>query len=317
MPETSQPTSLDALHQRWKVDPTPQLSLHLADELGRHNRQAEAIEVLEQTLKTHPEHVAAQVALGRFQLALGEQVAALGVLEKVVGDDPTHLVANKLLVKIYLDLGNEKQARDRLDLYALLNESDPDIEQLERNFAPHVVFRLPALPPPPDLATLEPPAATTRAPEVVATAPPPPPARPSVTPVGEPFPEVWDGIDDRQYWRRIAAEGIFTMAQEAVPTEPIPPSEPVAPTEPMSSTEEATVTLGELYLKQGHLPEAASTFREVLEREPENLGAREGLEAIAAKQAPPGAEIESKERKARALKNYLRRLRTGADEQDH
>ena len=77
------------------------------------------------------------------------------------------------------------------------------------------------------------------------------------------------------------------------------------------------MTIGELYLKQGHLPEAASTFREVLEREPENLLAREGLEEIELQQVPPVVEDDSKERKARALKNYLRRLRTGADERDH
>lgn len=305
MPETTQPTSLDALHQRWKADPTPQLSLHLADELGRHNRQAEAVEVLEQTLRSHPEHVAAQVALGRLRLVLGQQMAASEVLEKVVGDDPTHLVANKLLVEVYLSQGKEKQARDRLDLYALLNESDPDIEQLERNFAPHVVFRLPPLPPPPDLATLEPPAATAAAEELPAAPPRRPPTQPSVSPAGEPFPGLWEGIDDGEHRRRIAAEGIFAVPTAAAPTAPVPPGDG------------ATVTIGELYLKQGHLPEAANTFREVLEREPENLGARERLEEIEAQEAPPAGESESKERKARALKNYLRRLRTGADEQDH
>jgi hypothetical protein len=41
------------------------------------------------------------------------------------------------------------------------------------------------------------------------------------------------------------------------------------------------------------------------------------LEEIETQEAPPAVEDESKERKARALKNYLRRLRTGADEQDH
>jgi tetratricopeptide (TPR) repeat protein len=231
------------------------------------------------------------------------------VLEKVVTDDPTHLVANKLLVNLYLDLGREKQARDRLDLYSLLNESDPDIEQLERQFAPYVVFRLPSLPPPPpDLATLVPPSMAERAAAAVA-------ARP--TPPADPFPEVWEGIGDDEYWRRIAAEGIFPLAADAAPTEPAPSTEVVAPTEPVPSTEEATVTMGELYLKQGHLPEAASTFREVLEREPENLGAREGLEEIELQQAPLVVEVDSRDRKARALKDYLRRLRTGADEKDH
>lgn len=312
MPETSKPRSLDALRQRWVSDPTPQLSLHLADELGRHNRPAEAVEVLEQTLSSHPEHVAAQVALGRFRQALGQHRAASKVLEKVVTADPTHLVANKLLVKVYLDLGKEKQARDRLDLYALLNEGDPDIEQLERNFPPYVVFRLPSLPPPPpDLATLAPVFSAARGAaeaEPSAAAPPAPPSRASVIPGGEPFPELWEGIGDGEYWRRFAAEGIF----------PLPPAE----VEPEAATraEKATVTLGDLYLRQDHLAEAEKTFREVLEREPENRAALEGLDTIERRRASPAtadADLESKERKARALKEYLHRLRAGAQQRDH
>lgn len=299
------------MRQRWVSDPTPQLSLHLADELGRHNRPAEAVEVLEQTLSSHPEHVASQVALGRFRQALGQHRAASQVLEKVVTADPTHLVANKLLVKIYLDLGKEKQARDRLDLYALLNEGDPDIEQLERNFPPHVVFRLPSLPPPPpDLAKLAPVFSAARGAEAEpsAAAPPAPPSRASAIPGGEPFPELWEGVGDGEYWRRIAAEGIF----------PLPPAE-VEP-EPATRAEKATVTLGDLYLRQDHLAEAEKTFREVLEREPENRAAREGLETIARRRATPAtvdADLESKERKARALKEYLHRLRAGAQQRDH
>ena len=169
---------------------------------------------------------------------------------------------------------------------------------------PHVVFRLPSLPPPPpDLATLVPPSLAARAREVVAARPPPPPVRPSVTPAADPFPEIWEGIGNGDYWRQIAAEGIFPLPAGAAPAEPVP------------ATEEATVTLGELYLKQGHLPEAASTFREVLEREPENLGAREGLEEIELQQVPPiapVAEVESKERKARALKRLSSSLAHGS-----
>jgi|GEM_PF-6644177 len=42
-----------------------------------------------------------------------------------------HLVANKLLVEAYLDTGQIQRSRDRLDLYALLAGSDPDIDRLE------------------------------------------------------------------------------------------------------------------------------------------------------------------------------------------
>jgi len=45
----------------------------------------------------------------------------------------------------------------------------------------------------------------------------------------------------------------------------------------------ATVTLAELYLRQGHLKEAQRLFGEVLEREPGNTAAREGLSRLASK----------------------------------
>jgi tetratricopeptide (TPR) repeat protein len=84
--------------------------------------------------------------------------------------------------------------------------------------------------------------------------------------------------------------------------------------------EEATVTLGRLYLDQGHREEAARIFRSVLVREPENREARLGL--IAA-EAEPGGELTAAalvrselfsqltvdERKRVLLENYLKRLK--------
>ena len=44
-----------------------------------------------------------------------------------------------------------------------------------------------------------------------------------------------------------------------------------------------TVTLGELYLAQGHRREAAEIFERVLRADPANRRAREGLEGLRAK----------------------------------
>ena len=51
----------------------------------------------------------------------------------------------------------------------------------------------------------------------------------------------------------------------------------------------ATPTLGELYLAQGHRREAAEIFQRVLEADPKNQRAREGLERIRGVRKPAPA----------------------------
>ena len=97
--------------------------------------------------------------------------------------------------------------------------------------------------------------------------------------------------------------------------------EPIAPAQPA-----ATLTLAELYLRQGHRGEAERIYREVLRREPDNAAAREGLAAL-----PPaahrsleardllagyepgeeGGDAEVTARKVYVLNSYLQRLREG------
>ena len=126
-----------------------------------------------------------------------------------------------------------------------------------------------------------------------------PPAMPHVAGT-DPCPAIWEGVGTAEYWNKIGAEGIFPV--------------------PAPLRETATVTLGELYLKQGHFDEAQQTFGEVLEREPDNRAALVGLDAARSAQSSmtaSGKDTETKERKARALKRYLERLRSGSDRMDH
>jgi tetratricopeptide (TPR) repeat protein len=123
---------LTDLQERWEREPTPQLALQLAEVYGRRGLAARAAEVLERAIRRRPDHLSARVALGRYRLDLGETRASVETLEQVVATDPTHLVANKLLVKGYSELGMAQKARDRLDLYRLLNESDPEIGALQQ-----------------------------------------------------------------------------------------------------------------------------------------------------------------------------------------
>ncbi len=121
---------LGELRERWAADPSSRVFLQLAEEYRRLGRVAEAVEVLEKGLDYAPNHLSAQVALGRCRLELKEYQEAIRILERVIEKDPTQLVANKLLVEAYLNRHEFSRAAERLDHYALLNDGDPAIEVL-------------------------------------------------------------------------------------------------------------------------------------------------------------------------------------------
>lgn len=103
------------------------------------------------------------------------------------------------------------------------------------------------------------------------------------------------------------------LNEETVAEPPSPVSEPARPVS-------ATVTLGELYLSQGHYAEAERIFSSVLAEEPTNAAARVGLESVAAlaQGAPASPEDagepqptqrSSLEGKIRMLQHYLTALK--------
>lgn len=133
MPDSGPVASrLDVLRQRWEEDPSSRLFLQLAEEYRRLGHLEEAARILEAGLEAQPRYLSAQVALGRCRLEMGEPELASAVLERAVEQDVTQMVANKLLVEAYLRMGLPQRARERLDIYRQLNDSDPEIDGLEQ-----------------------------------------------------------------------------------------------------------------------------------------------------------------------------------------
>jgi tetratricopeptide (TPR) repeat protein len=126
------PDRLSQLRLRWQSDPSSRIFLQLSEEYRHLGRVREALEVLDSGLKEHPGYLSALVAKGRCHLELGEASEARSVLERVVQQDATQMVANKLLVRAYLETGDAERARQRLDLYTLLTERDPEVEELTK-----------------------------------------------------------------------------------------------------------------------------------------------------------------------------------------
>ncbi len=90
---------------------------------------------------------------------------------------------------------------------------------------------------------------------------------------------------------------------------PVPPAPRIAAPEsapPPPVASEATTTLGDLYLRQGHAAEAERIFGAVLGRDPKNDEARRGLDEAQERLRQGAGGLSA--RRAGALRDYLRRL---------
>lgn len=284
---------LQDLETRWRDERTPQAGVRLAEALQQQGDTVRAegvLDTVEAQLEEHPRDLAARVAVGGLRLALGQAQGAARVLEQVVEADATHLKANKLLVEVYLELNQRDRARDRLDLYRLLNEGDPEIEALEGL--------------------------------VVGVTVPPAEAAPPESP-----PVVM--ADGRGRRLRVSGGNPFAELTAEAPLAPGPgPLEDLMrepPAAPAATATGATATLGDLYREQGHRDDAERVFRDVLTEEPGNLRARQGLAELAADNdkepaalvalaAADDADGEDPERRRIAvLRGYLARIQRGRE----
>lgn len=263
-PSTSR---LAQLKSRWESDPSSRIFLQLAEEYRHQGHVQEALAVLDRGLQEHPGYLSALVAKGRCHLELGEAEAARSVLERVVKQDATQMVANKLLVRAYLDTGDPARARERLDLYSLLNDSDPEIGDLRRQIKTmdrpkeqvpeDSLFDLgPARPVHDDIFDLgtagAAPVPMPATEDIFGLEPPtPPPPAPAPEEVFEPEPEDTDGdlfpglvsrSTRERYLASLASEGIFEvgvtpMAPSEVPV-PFAPPGPTLLVPPIAISEE-------------------------------------------------------------------------------
>lgn len=299
----------------------------LAEEYRRLGRREDAATVLETALKAQPRHTALQVALGRCRLESGDPQSALVVLREVLERDPLQLVANQLLVDSLIAAGDAKAAAERLAHYQALNPRDPKIPDWRRRIA-----ALAAAPDEGVAKAVESIAPSESGPSqdvevLFDLSPEESPAPGSLEALVEEdpaaetlFPELYDeaflepsrrALDAS--WHDLLSEGDAEPASLSQPiASPLvaleeavaPPTAQLLPraveTEEAESDAEpspvsrpaATVTLGELYLQQGHVAEAERIFEEVLAQDPGNLAAAEGLHALREALAEP---LESSE----------------------
>ncbi|HUO87368.1 MAG TPA: hypothetical protein VM617_08240, partial [Thermoanaerobaculia bacterium] len=235
--------------------------------------------------------------------------------------DATNLVANKLLIEAHLARGERERARQRLELYGLLNDGDPDIADLRRRIAgrDEAPPQRPVSPPADQagdgdstvdevlaegLSSGGEAAAESLAPEPTRSAQSTG-ARQSEAAAGtttsaeaaavsaQPFGDLAADGAERRYLQGLAEDGLFEVpgvatapaeATEQAPSDSLseqaaaaaPPPTPVAT--PDGEDDRPTVTLGQLYLDQGHFAQARRVFGALLDEEPGHPVALRGLE---------------------------------------
>ena len=285
-PDPASEQRIATLRRRWEQERSATASMPLAEEYRRLGRRDEAAEVLETTLKAQPRHTAVQVALGRCRLEVGDPQGALDVLRDVLERDPLQLVANQLVIESLIEAGQAGTAGQRLHHYQALNARDPKIPGWKRRIAAI------ATTPPPGAPAIALPAAPPIDAEMLfdlsanetATASSLDSLAEDDAAVETLFPQLCTEDFLEPFRRALDASWAHFLAVESQTTtlaselpEPEPAPAAVAAT---AAAPAATVTLGELYLRQGHVAEAERIFAEVLAQDPANLAAAEGLHAL-------------------------------------
>ncbi|MBI5746793.1 MAG: hypothetical protein HZA13_07310 [Nitrospirae bacterium] len=119
------------LTEKMTKDPASTLFFPLAEEYRKCGMLDEAIMLLTDGLKNHPNFLSARVSLGKIYLQKGIIPDARREFEKVVQFAPDNLLAQKKLAIIYRDEGERDKALDSCRRLLLLNPNDEEIKKIQ------------------------------------------------------------------------------------------------------------------------------------------------------------------------------------------
>jgi tetratricopeptide (TPR) repeat protein len=330
----AQPASnpkIEELRFRVKTDPKSRLFFPLAEELRKIDQLGEAEQALRTGLAHHPTYLSAWVSLGRVLREENKHQEAVDALNRALQIDPGNVVAARLLADSHLDLGDRLEAIKKFKLVrALLPNDDEELEATIERLDRELNAPAPALAP--FLADSEPP-------------PLPENAAPEALPAtgdNQVFtdaeaslraePQVGDVTADREPMRAAHTESPFeepvkeysasavTVEKPAgihIESAPLPDEEAAsdvfapaeAPPRPPQTEDLAnTVTMADLYVRQGFVDKAREIYQTILGREPENDDVRGKLDALAS--GPPSDKAAAPPHpKAAKLEQWLAKVK--------
>jgi tetratricopeptide (TPR) repeat protein len=238
------------LSAKLQKEPGSRLFVPLAEEYVKAGMLEEAVQVLTDGLKKHPEFLVARVTLGKIYFQQGKFAEARRELEAVVTVSPDNLVALRKLAVLYRQDKLLDKARHCCELLLAANPKDAEIQQLLQELN----------------AALQP--KEERA-EMSMSAPKLDLSRGSAAEqVTEP--------NEAPSFALVPSQNTTSFPSQSSP--PTPSVESETPQKSMGKPdagedapdELVSPTLAQLYLRQGHYAQAVRVYDELLRREPHN-----------------------------------------------
>ena len=120
-------TSIEKLQKKLSKEPNSLIFMQLAEEYRKEGKANDALRVLHDGLKRHPNYWTARVSVGRIHYEAGDLVHALEELEIVIRAVPGNLLANRMLGDIYLRQNRAQEALRRYKAVQMLNPADHEV----------------------------------------------------------------------------------------------------------------------------------------------------------------------------------------------
>lgn len=314
---------IEELRSKLKADPKTRLFYPLAEELRKAGQSGEAEQVLRLGLEHHTTYLSAWVSLGRTLRELKKDGEAVEALAKALQLDPGNVVAARLLGDAHLAVGDKVEAIKKYKLVHALMPGDEELEgviaRLDAEINPVVSYApAPAEPEPvteSPFAPAESPFDETKPQRSVPVASQPRQIEPVESLFGDnPF-----GAEQQDEVATGDAEPMSAAHDESPFEEPVPQYTSAAAAieevsgfqvtapAPVVESEEAdvfapapapeppaddfanTITMADLYARQGLVDDAKQIYENILARHPENDVVREKLVALQPP-APPAPE---------------------------
>jgi tetratricopeptide (TPR) repeat protein len=288
MAEQTSNGRIEELKARLAADPESRVFYQLGEELRKHGHPAEAEDVLRKGLATHPAYLSAWISLGRVLQDSNRPAEAVDVLARAFEIDRQNVVVARLLGDSYRAMGEDIEAIKKYKLVAALHPADEEVHEVIKEIATR-------------LASAEDPGAV---------------QEPAADPPGSP-PEPDPALAEESWSESTEAE---TAEEPSGSVEIVAGDvrqelhgdgmeEDLQPPFPLETSEDdvvATVTMGDLYARQGHLEQAREIYRRILERDPGNAEASGRLELLG---EADDQEISPTRAKVVRLEQWLSRIR--------
>ncbi len=110
MIENNVPPEIHRLSQKMVDEPASRVFVQLADEYLKYGLLKEALWILSEGIRNHPNYVAARMMRGKVHLQMRQTKEAKDDFEVVVREHPENILAHKKLALIYRELGRLGEA---------------------------------------------------------------------------------------------------------------------------------------------------------------------------------------------------------------